>query len=90
MFHTSTHTRPSAAEGMRAYGLSGIELGHRADERHDAAARRSQLREVEVRGRVNNIRQWLGDAMVRAGTGLAGDAATLARRPAMRPKATMS
>ena len=88
MFHTSTDSQTSAAEGMRAYGLSGIELGHRTRQRHAAAARDLQLREVHVRGRVNNIRQWLGDTMIRAGSGIAGRAAT-APGPAMRPKASM-
>ena len=67
MYHTSNHHQTSAAEGMWAYGLSGIELGHRAQRREVAATHDHQLREVEVRGRVNNIRQWLGDAMIRAG-----------------------
>ena len=89
MYHTSTPTRPSAAEGLRAYGLSGIELGHRTRERQRTSAHGLQLQEVQVRGRVNNIRQWLGDAMIRAGTGLAGGAARPMRRPAISPKASM-
>ena len=89
MYQTSIHSRTSAAEGLRAYGLSGIELGHREQQRHAHAAHEHQLREVEVRGRVNNIRQWLGDAMIRAGSGLAGRReATPA--PAIRPRASMS
>ena len=89
MYHTSTHHQTSAAEGMRAYGLSGIELGHRTRERQLTSAHGLQLQEVQVRGRVNNIRQWLGDAMIRAGTGLAGAAARPVRRPAIGPKASM-
>jgi hypothetical protein len=88
MFHTSTHHPTSAADGMRAYGLSGIELGHRVHARQAAAVRDLQLQEVQVRGRVNNVRQWLGDAMVRAGTGLAGSAAR-APRTAVSPKISM-
>lgn len=87
MFQTSTHHPTSAADGMLAYGLSGIELGHRGHERRVTAARHLQLQEVQVRGRVNNVRQWLGDTMIRAGSGLAGSAAR--PRGAMRPKATM-
>jgi hypothetical protein len=88
MYHSSTHQQTSDADGMRAYGLSGIELGHRARQRQAAADRHLQLREVEVRSRVNNIRHWLADAMVRAGTGLAGNAAP-APRVAARPKASV-
>jgi hypothetical protein len=89
MYHTSTHPQTSAGEGMRAYGLSGIEFGHRTREYQVAAAHGLQLQEIQVRGRVNNFRQWLGDAMIRAGTGLAGDATRQVRRPAIRPKASM-
>lgn len=88
MFHTSTHLPTSAAEGMQAYGLSGIELGHRVQARQAAAGRDLQLQGIEVRGRVNNVRQWLGDAMIRAGTGLAGSAARTPRS-AIRPKISM-
>ncbi len=89
MYHTSTHHQMSTAEGMRAYGLSGIELGHRTGERQLASAHGLQLQEIQVRGRVNNVRQWLGDAMIRAGIGLAGDAANPVRRPAIHPKVSM-
>lgn len=88
MYPTSTHHQTSAAEGMRAYGLSGIELGHRTRERQLTSAHGLQLQEVQVRGRVNNIRQWLGDAMIRAGSGLAGRQATTPA-PAISPKASM-
>ena len=89
MYQTSTHHQTSAAAGMRAYGLSGIELGHRASERQLAAVHGLQLQEIQVRSRINNFRQWLGDAMIRAGTDLAGDAARSAQRPAIRPNASM-
>jgi hypothetical protein len=88
MIHTSAQTRSSAADGMRAYGLSGIELGHRTQQRQAAASADLRLREIGMRGRVNNIRQWLGDAMIRAGSGLAGRAATVPGT-AIRPKASM-
>jgi hypothetical protein len=88
MFHTTT-ARSSAAEGMRAYGLSGIELGHHTRQRETGAARDLQLQELQVRGSVGNLRQRLGDALVRLGAGVAGEGARPAPRAAIRPKATM-
>lgn len=89
MFHTSNHHPTTAADGLRTYGLSGIELGHRAGERNLASARGQQHRQVQGRSRVDSIRQWLGDTMIRAGIGLAGEAARPVGRPVIQPKATM-
>lgn len=87
MYHSSTQTRPSAAEGMRAYGLSGIELGHRTRERHVAAGN-LQLREIRGLGRGSKVRQWLGNTLVRAGTRLAGEMAS-SPGTATHPNASM-
>lgn len=72
MFHTTTHLPTSPAEGLRGYGLSGIDLGHRNRVRETTAERDLQLRQVEVRGLVNNLRQMVGHALVSAGSGIAG------------------
>lgn len=75
MFHTNAAHHSSAAEGLRAYGLSGIELGHRAQARETLAARDQRYQQIDSHGLVNNLRQWMGDAMVRAGVGIAGEQA---------------
>lgn len=88
MFHTTNHHPASAADGLRAYGLAGIELGHRAQTRQDSAERSAHLRQIEVRGVVGNLRQMVGQTLIVAGVELAGRQAassepTLDAKPSM-------
>ncbi len=70
-----TTTYRSASEAFHAYGLAGAEL-HRAAERREAEHERGLAATARMQpGRISIIRQWLGDALVGAGTRVAGTAA---------------
>lgn len=83
----SHHHNPSTA-GMHTYGLAGIELA-RATERRDAERQRDAIAGMRATapGPLAGIRQALGEAMIRIGATIAGEAAK-APRVAPAPKVT--
>jgi hypothetical protein len=85
---THTHQSHTSADGLFAYGLTGIELGH-VTNRRDAERQRDRIAAAaRAASPVEGIRQRLGEAMVRLGTGLAGEAAKTPRVGAgITPKA---
>ena len=89
MYHPNHSHRASAADGLRDYGLSGIELGHATQQRHAAAGHDRALLAAAAPARLDGVRQRLGDAIVRLGTVLAGEGADPRVGPAIRPKAGM-
>ncbi len=84
----TTTPRPSAAQGLRAYGLASIEL-QRASERRTAAATPPGAIGRSP-GLLHRMRQLGGELMIRIGAGIAGDTAGAAVNPAARPGIDMA
>ncbi|HYH11931.1 MAG TPA: hypothetical protein VD789_06210 [Thermomicrobiales bacterium] len=73
----------SAAIDLHVYGLAGIELDRR-NERREVTRRRDLIASIpRTPDEVSTVRQWIGDAMIRIGTGIAGEAA---RAPRVAPE----
>ena len=84
MYHSHSTTSRSAADDLRAYGLAGIDLQRAGERRHDRS-----VATLGHRGRTSIVRQRLGDAMIRFGTGIAGEAAKAPHvSPDLRPEAS--
>ena len=85
------HTHRSAASDLYDYGLAGIELNRKA-ERRDAARQQEAIGTTTgTLGRMTAVRQRIGDAMIRLGTGIAGEAATSPRvEPRPHPRVDMA
>jgi len=77
------NTRQSAASDLHTYGLAGIEL-NRTTERREATRQHDLITLLSSRPeRTSPVRQWIGDAIIRMGVGIAGEAA---RRPRVTPE----
>ena len=76
-------TRPAPSQQLRSHGLNGIEL-HHVTERREAELHRDHVAAtLRGPGPAATVRQWLGDAMIRIGASIAGDAA---KSPRMHPQ----
>lgn len=87
----TTYHRPSA-DDLRAYGLPGAELA-RASERREAERQRDQLAATigTTSGPLDGVRRAIGEAMIRIGAGIAGEAAKAPRvTPVATPKIDMA
>lgn len=81
---STTHVRlhQSAVADLHLYGLPGIELRRKTDRRR-ATRQRDLIASIQnTPDQVSAVRQRIGDAMIRIGTGIAGEAA---RAPRVAP-----
>jgi hypothetical protein len=85
---TTTTPRPSAAQGLRSYGLASIEL-QRASERRATEATRLGADDRSA-GLLHRVRRIGGELMIRIGAGIAGDHAAPTVNAGARPRIDMA
>jgi hypothetical protein len=87
--HSSHHSNP--AHDLVSYGTIGLELNRTVGRREREIHRDRVAAALGQRDAVTIARQWLGDAIVRLGTGLAGEQARTRRVPtSTTPKIDMA
>ncbi|HEV2127077.1 MAG TPA: hypothetical protein VGR22_00485 [Thermomicrobiales bacterium] len=84
---SSTSHRPSAAEGLHTYGLAGIDLQRATERRTTATSARTTDRQSSL---LHRMRQAAGDAIIRLGASIAGEAARPTTAPSIQPKVDLA
>lgn len=85
---THSNHRQSAAQGLHAYGLAGIELQRKAERRAPGIG--GQTSDNDRAGLLHRMRQAAGDAVIRLGTGITGETARPVATPTIQPKVDMA